>query len=366
MLGNMKKAIVSSLLALVMVAGTSLAAFAASSSTATFVSSPEGGTGSPAFTINATLDSATSPLNSNIYRLDVAVRNRANPAAYWPIVQSATCLTPLINPTRSELAVCGIDNIELVHNGVTTYLAPAMVKTGLNDNNVFSIYSTTGTDIAQNGDVVKVSFLPNAFTTLTSTDTVAIAAYTYKCPQATAPTGCQYRDSRAPAYSSAGSEGSWGSGGSTALSSSFVVPAASTPSVPSAPSVVPGDSKATVTPVQNSSGSMASSYLVTVNTGQTCTVVVPATSCEVTGLTNGTAYTFSVQAINGIGTSAASPSTAGTPTSGSSGSGGNSSNALASTGFGAARTVYWGIFALLLTVLGGVLVLHSRTTRSQK
>lgn len=363
MLGNAKKALVSSLLALVMVAGTSLVAFAASVSTVSFVSTPEGGTGTPAFSINATLDSATSPLNSNIYRLDVAVRNTVSPAAYWPVVRSAVCLTPLVNPTRSDLAACGIENIELVRNGVTTYLAPALVKTGLNDNNVISIYSTTGTDIAQNGDLVKVSFLPNAFTALTSTNTVAIAAFTYKCPQSTT---CPYRDNRAPSSSSAGSEGSWGSGGSTAMSAAFTVAAASTPSVPSAPAVVPGDSKATVTPVPNSSGSMASSYLVTANSGQTCTVIVPAASCDVTGLTNGTAYTFSVQAINGIGTSAASPSTSGTPTSGSSSSDGSGSTALASTGFDAARSIYSGILALLLTVLGGVLVLLRRTSRLRK
>jgi YVTN family beta-propeller protein len=49
--------------------------------------------------------------------------------------------------------------------------------------------------------------------------------------------------------------------------------------------------------------------------GRTCLVTVPALTCEITGLTNGTAYTFTVQALTGAGWGATStPSNAVTPT----------------------------------------------------
>jgi hypothetical protein len=78
-----------------------------------------------------------------------------------------------------------------------------------------------------------------------------------------------------------------------------------------------GDASATVsfiTPANNG-GSDVLSYTVTSSPGSfTCTVNAPATSCNVTGLSNGTAYTFTVKATNKNGDSAASTaSTAGTP-----------------------------------------------------
>ena len=97
--------------------------------------------------------------------------------------------------------------------------------------------------------------------------------------------------------------------------------------------MVGGDGQATVTLAAPSSGGAVASYTVTaadsttsVNGGQTCTVVSPATSCTITGLTDGDSYTFSATATNTSGTSGASaasntvipqvavPGTPGTPT----------------------------------------------------
>ena len=58
----------------------------------------------------------------------------------------------------------------------------------------------------------------------------------------------------------------------------------------------------------SSSGSFPVSHYLAISTpgAHTCLVTAPALSCEVTGLSNGTAYTFTVKALTGAGWSAAS------------------------------------------------------------
>ena len=92
------------------------------------------------------------------------------------------------------------------------------------------------------------------------------------------------------------------------------------PELATAPRVVvaeAGDRSAVVSwSVPASSGSFpVSHYLATSAPGaHTCLVVVPALTCEVGGLSNGTAYTFTVKALTGAGWSAASePSNAVVP-----------------------------------------------------
>ena len=105
---------------------------------------------------------------------------------------------------------------------------------------------------------------------------------------------------------------------STGLRDVFVgwllTPSAPTPPVPPGPAVPPGaptgvrgeagDAQVLVTwAPPGSSGSFAiTSYQVTAYPGGGgCLVAAPTVACDVTGLTNGTAYTFEVRALNGAG-----------------------------------------------------------------
>jgi titin len=111
------------------------------------------------------------------------------------------------------------------------------------------------------------------------------------------------------------------------------------PLAPTGASAVRGNMQATVswTAPSSDNGSAITSYTVTGSPGGTAVVAAPATSVAVTGLTNGTSYTFQVTATNANGTGPASassnaviPATApGSPT------------AVAATGGDASAAVMW-------------------------
>ena len=86
------------------------------------------------------------------------------------------------------------------------------------------------------------------------------------------------------------------------------------PAAPGTVSAAGGDGSATITVAPSSSGGAPTSYVVTASPAPgTCTVISPATSCVILGITNGTAYTFSATATNSTGTSTAATSAAVTP-----------------------------------------------------
>ena len=135
--------------------------------------------------------------------------------------------------------------------------------------------------------------------------------------------------------SGATANASVGTGASTVWLMSTVVFAAANqsapPTVPGAPSNVSataGDGTATVSwTAPPNGGAPITSYTVTPYVGSTAQAATtvngtpPQTNATVTGLTDGTAYTFTVTATNSVGTGAASaPSNSVTPTASSAGS----------------------------------------------
>ncbi len=96
-----------------------------------------------------------------------------------------------------------------------------------------------------------------------------------------------------------------------------VVTPATVPGKPTGVNVVRGNQSVNVSWVAPlNGGAPIISYTVSDGAGHTCTGGAAATNCTVTGLTNGTAYTFTVTATNSVGSTTSDPSESITPISG--------------------------------------------------
>jgi VCBS repeat-containing protein len=88
---------------------------------------------------------------------------------------------------------------------------------------------------------------------------------------------------------------------------------ATVPGLPSSVTATAGDARAVVewSAPSFTGGSAITGYTVTASPGgRTCSWATGALACTITGLTNGTAYTFAVQAVNAVGTGASSSASA--------------------------------------------------------
>ena len=99
-------------------------------------------------------------------------------------------------------------------------------------------------------------------------------------------------------------------GDSTAsVASTSVTPQVALPGTPAAPKAVLGKNKVTITATAPLTGGAVTSLTVTATPGgKTCVITSPATSCEITGLTYGKKYTFSVTATNASGSASSAAS----------------------------------------------------------
>lgn len=173
------------------------------------------------------------------------------------------------------------------------------------------------------GDVSAGSITPNSLASVTTPATGG-GAITYSVANA-GTSGCTVNSSTGViSYTAAGTCAVRSTAAAVAGTQNYFAAtkdvtftfSATPPNTPGTPTAVAGNASATVTVVAPSTGPSPTSYTVTAAPGgATCTVTAPATSCVMSGLTNGTAYTFTSTATNANGTSSASAASAAvTPT----------------------------------------------------
>ncbi len=231
----------------------------------------------------ATSVSVTGLTNGTAYTFDVRATNTAGTST---ASTRSTSVTPVATPTAPGAPTIGAPS---AGNASATVRWTAPANTGGSAITGYTIRAYTGTTTT----VVKTTPAAATATSVSVTGLTNGTAYTF--------------DVRATNTA----------GTSTASTRSTSVTPVATPTAPGAPTIgapSAGNASATVrwTAPANTGGSAITGYTIRAYTGTTTTVVkttpaaATATNVSVTGLTNGTAYTFDVRATNTAGTSTAS------------------------------------------------------------
>ncbi|GAB3443519.1 hypothetical protein GCM10027517_22100 [Phycicoccus ginsengisoli] len=288
------------------------------------------------FTVMATNSVGTGPASAPSAAVTPVATTSCTSCTIWP--STAVPANPSDSDTSSiEVGVRFSSDVDGTVTGIRFYKG-----TGNTGTHVGSLWSTTGTKLAS---ATFVSESASGWQQANFASPVAVTAGTVYVASYLAPSGGYAADggTLASAVDSpplhALKDGSSGANGLYTYASTSTFPtntfnstnywvdvvfsnaAATAPSAPTSVSATAGDKSATVTwGVPSTGGSAITSYTVTPWAGTTAGTPVPVTgnppaaTATVTGLTNGTTYTFTVTATNAVGTSPAStPSNAVTP-----------------------------------------------------
>lgn len=307
-------------------------AIPAQATTSNFSSGP-----SPAVSVTATLIGyPSSP--EDIRSFSVRFYDSVSPYGVLPIPNCSTQTTPC--PVSIKVVRNG-NEISIVTTNIEKRSGYYFFELGTVLNPPLPALSTP----LQAGDVVTVIFEPGAFTVPTTSN------YT---------PNFDFRTTN----NNNGNNTFWNPDAPNPNPINATVTSAVLPTSPSAPSATAGNEQATVSIAPNTTGPTPTSYRITATPGsQYCDVVSPATSCTITGLTNGTAYIFSAVAISGNLTSfASSASAAVTPSAPSSAV--SPSERLAQTGMSESLFTATGALAVCLILLGGVMVYARKMQRN--
>ena len=289
----------------------------------------------PTMAISATLTVA-APTGSAASQFMVSFNT---PAGAGDPLTMGPWATPRFAPIQTQCPnPCSGVTLDIVRGGVATSYPLSWVSNSGGKAYLLQLEGNRTTDFvgALVGDVVRINFAAGAFELPDpSTGLVPFVRFDHIIP-------------------STGVNGVIAGASSTAT---FGTP----PAAPAAPSAVAGDAEATVTIASGTSPEGVTGYRLTANPGGNyCDVTLPATNCVVSGLQNGTSYTFTSAATNAIGLSDASSASSAVTPNGSGTGGQGSTGELAATGFDLLTSVAPALAAIFL----GLVVVALRRKKS--